>query len=57
MTMDLVMMKTINNFLVNVALESAVVTLFVKALGGELIKNIEKILIGNFFQIETVSGC
>ena len=31
------------------ALESAVVTLFVKALGGELIKNIEKILIGNFF--------
>ena len=57
MTMDLVMTKTINNFLVNVALKSAVVTLFVKALGGELIKNIEKILIGNFFQIETVSGC
>ena len=57
MTMDLDMTKTINNFLVNVALTNVVVTLFVKVLGGESIKNLEKVLISNFFKIETVRRC
>ena len=57
MIMDLVMTKIINNFLVNVALRNAVVILFVRALGGELIKNIEKVLISNFFKIETMGWC
>ena len=49
MTMGLVMMKIINNFPVSVELRIVVGILSVRALGGELIKSLEKKLISNFF--------
>ena len=49
--MDLVMMKTINNFLVNVVQKIAVVILLEKSQDGELIKNETEIVVVNDYNV------